>query len=71
MFQITIVEIPQSDHGPLFQEATQVPPIKTAAEPIEHARITVATLDVSALIALIFAKPKKARSDKGTTRTSK
>lgn len=71
MFIITVTEVPQADHGPLFQEPGQVPPIKTDAQPIEHARIQVATLDVAALIALIYAKPKKTRSDAGKPRAVK
>lgn len=67
MFTITIVETPQASPGPLF-EGAGTPPIKTDSQPIEHARINVATLDVSALLSLIYAKPKKPRADKGKPR---
>ncbi len=73
MFTIIISETPQASPGPLFENqlAAAAQSATPPAPPIEHARIQVATLDVAALIALIYAKPKKARSDKGTTRAGK
>ncbi len=71
MFCITITEIPQQHPGELFAGAIDTMKAHLVADPIEHARIQVATLDVAALIALIYAKPKKQRADAGKPRAAK
>ncbi len=74
MFQITITEIAQSHPGELFAGAIDTMKAHLVAEPIEHARIQVATLDVHALVSLIYAKPRKPRaprSDAGKPRAGK
>ncbi len=74
MFTITITETQQQHPGPLFETPGVTTNIPAIPEPIEHARIQVATLDVAALIALIYAKPRKPRaprSDAGKPRAGK
>ncbi len=73
MFTISITEVPQATTHPLFNQAGDSKGEATEAvpPPIEHARIQVATLDVAALIALIYAKPKKQRADAGKPRAAK
>lgn len=74
MYCIIITETPQRHPGELFGGATEVLQNALTPEPIEHARIQIGTLDVAALIALIYAKPRKPRaprSDAGKPRAAK
>jgi hypothetical protein len=71
-YTITITQTPQTDNGPLFSEPSgSIPPILDRQPPVEVARVTVGTLDVPALLALIYKTPRAKRSDSGKSRAAK
>ena len=55
MFQVTVVEIPETPRG------------ENAPEPIERYKATLDTIDLRAVINAVMQKPRKPRTPKVTT----
>lgn len=66
MYTVTIHYSPQTDEPLALVDTTTEPATRS-----EVAKVTVAALDIPALMALLYRKPKKQRSDAGKQRAAK